>query len=105
MAALCLTVLFVSGAGSMLLALVRMEETMNQTPYTVFAVYPDGADALELTLLGTTYVIDLSGFAKWRERASDVQIAAPPQWRILEIGVEEALRCWDRMEGTGYAEN
>lgn len=80
----------------MLLALMRMEETMNQEPYTVFALRPDGSDALELTAFGTTYVLDLSGLSVWGERAADVPVAVPPEWRVLQIGVGEALRCWDQ---------
>lgn len=88
---LAVTLMVAAAVSGILIALGRMENTMNTQKYTLFSLQKEPGDKLSLTALDREYDIDLSGMRsaqkKWRRTGN----AAPAGWRALLLAVDQLV--------------
>ena len=93
MMAALLTAVAVSGV---LLALNRMENTMNAAPYTLFSLERRPGSHLALTALGEEYDLDFNGVRRFEQKLSRFERAAAPGTRLFLEAVSNFVNTLSR---------
>lgn len=88
---LAVTLLTAAVVGGILVALERMENTLNTQKYTVFSLQKEKGDKFSLTALDHEYELDLSGMKKAGQRLDKVERVVPVEIRSFALAVDKLI--------------
>lgn len=97
--AMTVTLLSAAAVGGVLLALARMESTMNADHYTAFSLERKSKDVFSLTALDQPYTIDLSRVQSMSDKLSPIAKMSPPYLTGFISAVEHFVDWLARLFG------